>query len=478
MATLCLQLNRTGRGTALYIPPETLDEQRSDVVARLERLPFSRVHYRVASILSVGTFFDAFDAICIATALTVIFTSLNIGFMHAGLVFGSSFVGQFIGAWAFGVLSERYGRKPAFVTSLLVFGALSLVTAFAWDLTSLVVMRAIQGIGLGGEVPVAAVLMSELLRSKRRGQVGILYQSIFQWGALLTPVLGLVFFNLFGKELGWRVMFAFGGLPVLFAIYAWFRLPESPRWLVDRGRYDEADKLLREMENQDWPQPLEEPERTPLPPLEESRFGELFGGTYRRRTIMAWCVWFCSYFVAYGFSLWLPTLYVKIGGLQVNHAVALSIVPWISGMSLVYLGSFFVDRIGRKPLIIGGLLTIALAGFGGAIIIHGWHTTTWQVLFGLGILLSVGSSQCTAILFTYTSELYPTRIRGLGVSAGSSMLRLAGIIAPAAVGACLAAGFGIESVFAMFGAAGLLGAVVIAVLGNETRQKNLESLAP
>jgi putative MFS transporter len=232
------------------------------------------------------------------------------------------------------------------------------------------------------------------------------------------------------------------------------------------------------MEDQVWPTPLEAPEKIVLPPLEKTRFSELYRGPYRRRTIMAWCVWFCSYFVAYGFSLWLPTLYVKIGGLAVNHAVGLSIVPWVVGMTLIYLSSFVVDRIGRKPLMVGGLLTVALAGFGGALVIHGWNTTTWQVLFGIGILLSVGSSQCTAILFTYTAELYPTRIRGLGVSASSSMLRLAGMIAPAAVGACLAAGFGIESVFVMFGVAGLVGAAVLALFGKETRQQNLEILAP
>jgi putative MFS transporter len=466
------------RGGVHAVPSATLNAQRGDIIARLERLPFSRLHFRLAAILSIGTFFDAFDAICIAVALTVIFTTLHIGFFDAGLVFSSAYVGQFIGAWGFGLLSERYGRKNAFIWALLLYGILSMATALAWNLESLVVIRVVQGLGLGGEIPAAAVLINEMLRSQKRGKISMIYQTVFQWGALLTPIIGLLFFNLFGQQLGWRLMFVFGGIPALAAIYAWFVLPESPRWLADRGRYDEADKVVREIENQNWSEPLQAPQPVTPPPLEQMRFGELFSGMYLRRTLMVWTAWLCAFFVAYGFSLWLPTLYVKIGGLPVNNALALSIVPWIVNMSLMYLSALIVDRIGRKPIFVFGFFSVILAGFGGAFVVDTWHTTTWQVLFTIGLLLGIGTSLCTTILFTYTSELYPTRMRGLGVAAGSGMLRLAAVIAPAAVGALLGSGFGIDAVFMMFGAAGLIGAVVLALFGIETKQQSLETLAP
>ena len=473
-----MTLNDVAGGGIQAVPLATLNAQRGDIIARLERLPFSRVHLRLAAILSIGTFFDAFDAICIAVALTVIFTTLHIGFFSAGLVFSSAYVGQFIGAWGFGLLSERYGRKNAFIWALLLYGVLSMATALAWNLESLVVIRVIQGLGLGGEIPAAAVLINEMLRSRKRGQISMIYQTVFQWGALLTPIIGLLFFNLFGQELGWRLMFVFGGIPALGAVYAWFALPESPRWLADRGRYDEADKVVREIESQKFPEPLQTPEAITPPPLEQMRFGELFGGIYLRRTLMVWTAWLCAFFIAYGFSLWLPTLYVKIGGLPVNDALALSIVPWIVNMSFMYLSALIVDRIGRKPIFVFGFLSVIVAGFGGAFVVHYEHTTAWQVLFTIGLLLGIGTSLCTTILFTYTSELYPTRMRGLGVAAGSGMLRLAAVIAPAAVGALLGSGFGIDSVFLMFGAAGLIGAIVLALFGIETKQQSLETLAP
>src|SRR3974390_1496643 len=152
--------------------------RRSEILARLERLPFSRFHLPLAPILGVGTFFDAFDALTIATALAVVFNVLHINFLNAGLLISAAYVGQFVGAWGFGYLSEAYGRKFAFIVSLLLFGLMSVATAFAWDFQSLVICRVIQGLGLGGEVPVAGALFGEYLRTANRARIGLIYQSL------------------------------------------------------------------------------------------------------------------------------------------------------------------------------------------------------------------------------------------------------------------------------------------------------------
>jgi len=453
-------------------------QQRSEIVARIERLPFSRAHWHIASILSVGTFFDAFDAICIATALTVIFTSLHIGFFNAGILISAAYVGQFVGAWVFGFMSESYGRKIAFIISIFLFGVLSIATAFAWDFQSLVTLRVIQGLGLGGEVPVAAALFNEFLRTEKRGRIALMYQLIFIWGAMLTPVIGLICFQLFGQDLGWRMMFAFGGIPALVAIYAWFALPESPRWLVNRGRYAEADTILRKIEAQPWRAPLAAPQLRPQPEMKQTRFGELFAGIYLRRTIMLWTLWACAYFVAYGFSIWLPTLYVNLGGLPVNYALALSVVSWAITLSTMYTQAFLLDTVGRKPLLILGFALITLGGIYGALMVFFLHATSWQILFSVGVVLSLGTSLTTSPAVNYTAELYPTRMRGLGVSTASSMNRLASIFAPASVGALLAAQLGIQSVFAMFAVVGFIGFVVMATMGVETKMRSLEELSP
>lgn len=452
--------------------------RRDEILARLERLPFSRFHWRLAAILGVGTFFDAFDAISIAVALAVIFTTLHIGFVYAGLLISAAYVGQFVGAWAFGFMSEAYGRKWAFVAALALFGLLSIATAFAWDFRSLFILRMVQGLGLGGEVPVAGALFNEYLRSANRGRIGLLYQSLFIWGAALTPAIGVAVFALFGQDPGWRILFVLGGLPLLVAAYACFALPESARWLADRGRYDEAERIIAGIEAEPREQPLPPLAVTSHPEPGRTRLAELFSGIYLRRTIMVWTQWAATFFVAYGYSIWLPTLYVRVGGLPVTSALLLTIVSWALTLTTMYIEAYLLETVGRKPLFIFGFAMIALGGAFGAAAVFFFHATGWQILLASSLIMGLGVALNSSACVSYTAELYPTRMRGLGIATGSSMNRLASIVSPSAVGALLGANFGIESVFVMFAAVGLIGLVVFATMGVETQGRTLEELSP
>lgn len=453
-------------------------DRRSEIIARLERLPFSRFHLRLAAILGVGTFFDAFDALTIAVALAVIFTTLHISFMNAGFLISAAYVGQFVGAWLFGYLSEAYGRKPAFIASLLLFGLLSIATAFAWDFQSLLILRMVQGLGLGGEVPVAGALFNEYLRSNNRGRVGLLYQSLFIWGAALTPAIGVAIFSIVGQDPGWRVLFFLGGLPALVAIYACYALPESARWLADRGRYDEADRIIAGIEAEKRKEALPPLQVKRLPEPRKTRLAELFSGIYRRRTIMVWTQWAATFFVAYGYSIWLPTLYVRVGGLPVTNALLLTLVSWAVTLTTMYLEAYLLETIGRKPLFIFGFAMITLGGAFGAVAVFYFHATGWPILFASAIIMGLGTALNSSACVSYTTELYPTRMRGLGVATGSSINRLASIFSPTAVGALLDANYGIQSVFAMFAVVGLIGLIVLATMGVETKGRTLEELSP
>ena len=467
-------------GDAALVLDDTGDpaDRRSLIIARLERIPFSRFHLHLASILAVGTFFDAFDALTIAVALTVIFASLHIGFVNAGLLISAGYAGQFAGAWVFGYLSEVRGRKFAFVASMAMFGVLSIATAFAWDFQSLFWLRLVQGIGLGGEVPAAGVLFNEYLRAVNRGRIGLLYQSVFIWGALLAPVIGIVVFDIFGQDLGWRVLFLLGGLPLIDAIYAIFALPESVRWLAHRQRPAEAERILETMEAV--------PRRTPLPPLSvkrqagerKMRLGELFSPAYRRRTLVVWVQAAATFFVAYGYNIWLPTLYVRIGGLPVSYALMLSVVSWAVTLVTMYAQAYLLETVGRKPLFVFGFATIALGGLGGALVVVAFDATNWQMLFAVQLAMGLGTAMNSSAGVSYAAELYPTRMRGWGLATATSMNRLASIVSPTAVGALLAAGLGIASVFAMFGVAGLIAMIVLAAWGIETKHRTLEELSP
>jgi MFS transporter, putative metabolite:H+ symporter len=445
------------------------------LAARMDRLPMTARHRSIAAVLAAGTFFDAFDSLVLGVALTVISASLGQGFLGTGILISAGYLGQFIGAVALGSVADRLGRRRAFLMAITVFSVLSVACALAWNLEALTVARLLQGIGLGAEVPIAATLVSEYAPALRRGRAVMFYQAIFAWGALAAPLAGLVVFALVEPEVGWRVLFALGVLPLLLAFLGRRALPESVRWLMANGQLKRAetivvgfeDTAVREGKTLSPPQPTETEADKP------TRLAEIFSPAYRTRTLLNGTLWFTTYFVTYGYSVWLPSLYVKIGGLKVSQALYLTLIVAIGQVVVVYLFALAVDRLGRRPLFLAGYL-VALLGalLGLAMVASG--ATGWPTLFAAGLLIAVGSYLPAAGLYLYIPELYPTRIRGWGTSAGSSMNRIASVIAPTVVGALLAGGLGLGAVFVMFAVVLLVGLAAMFRWGIETKERSLE----
>jgi len=429
--------------------------------------------------LGVGTVFDAYDSLAISVALTVIFTSLHISFVNAGLLIGAAYVGQFFGAIGFGYLGERFGRKPSFVLALGVFGLFGLFTAVTWDFNSLLIARVLQGFGLGAEVPLAAALFNEYIRGKTRGTVGMLYQSTFMWGLFLAPLVGLGLISALGPNLGWRAVFVVGAIPLLVAIVAHFRLPESARWLAEHGRAAEADKIVSsiEAEVQARGARLQAPDVRYRAEVQPTRFGELFSRQYRGRTALIWTLWFASFFLQSGYTVWLPTLYVKIGGLPTSRALALTLVTSFTAVVVVYLAAFAMDRLGRKPVFLTGYGFAILGALVGVLAVAVLHQTSWPTLFAAGWLMTFGISFTTSSLFLYTAELSPTRMRAWATATGSSVNRAVGFIAPTIVGALLSTSLGIGAVFGLLLVTSLVGFLAMKLFGIETKQRVLEELS-
>src|SRR3982074_310467 len=162
-----------------------------DIVARLERLPTSWWQVQTRIIVGVATFFDAFDALAIASILPVIVPLWKLAPQQIGLMISAGFAGQLLGALLFGWIADRFGRMTGMVWAIALFATMSLVCAFAWDYNSLLVFRTIQGIGLGGEVPVAAVFISELAKAHGRGRFVLLYELVFPIGLVAASLVAL-----------------------------------------------------------------------------------------------------------------------------------------------------------------------------------------------------------------------------------------------------------------------------------------------
>lgn len=442
-----------------------------EIVARVERLPVSWWHVKTRIIIGVATFFDAFDALAIASVLPAIVPMWKLTPPQIGLLISAGFFGQLLGALFFGWIAEKYGRMTGMIWSIGLFAVMSFVCAFAWNYESLLVFRLIQGFGLGGEVPIAAVYISELARSNVRGRFVMLYELIFPVGIVAASVLGLWVV----PTLGWHYMFLVGAIPAVLVLFLRRVLPESPRWLANAGRLQEAEAAIALIERETEKatgKPLPVPQ--PVVKVAEKRasLADLFGPLYLRRTLVVWLIWFTAYLVNYGLSIWMPTVYRTIFKLPLDVALRYGLITTAVGLIGAAIAALIIDHVGRKPL-----FATCFAGAAAALIILAQiaNPSPEQVL----VYITISYFFVSAInlgVYLYTPELYPTRVRALGVGTATAWLRFASMVGPTTVGFMIAGGLG--SVFLAFGAAALVAAVVTALLAIETKKRLLEEVSP
>jgi len=445
------------------------------LVARLERVPFSRWHLRARLIVGSATFFDAFDALSLAFVLPVLVRLWQITPAQVGWLIATGYLGQFVGALVFGGLAERYGRVRSVAAATALMSAMSIACATSGSFATLLTLRLIQGIGVGGEMPVAAVYINELSKAHGRGRFFLLYELIFPIGLMMTGQIGA----LLVPTLGWQVMFLIGGIPGLVVTALLLRLPESPRWLISKGRLADADAVIREIESSRPGAGIRDPgsePRTPEPrtadPGSRAGAGELLAPLYRGRTATVWALWACAYFITNGLNNWMPTLYSSVYHLDLAQALRAGTLTNVAQVVVLLGCAFAIDRIGRRRWTVAGFAAgAALLAMLGTFAAHSVVSVIALVTVSYGIVGSVN-----AVLYLYTPEIYPTRMRAIATGAATCWLRLASAAGPVLVG-YLVAKRGTGAVFLMFAAAGVVGAVAARAM-LETRNRSLEELAP
>ena len=271
-------------------------------------------------------------------------------------------------------------------------------------------------------------------------------------------------------------MFYVGGLPALLVFVMRWMLPESPRWLVAKGRYAEADRVVTMIEDsiRRSGKVLPPPMLTPgliAPPL-PTRWLEIFEGIYLKRTLSDWAFWFCCFSTTYGLLTWLPTLYRTVFHLSVSDALKYGMITSLGGIVSALCCAFFIDIVGRRAwftgaFFIGGvtLLTLWQVGPNSAEIILGFVT------FGVFFMSSRSLARNL-----YTSEIYPTRIRAFCGAVGGAWQRVAAALGPNVIAWLLP--YGIGSLFLYFGGLAIIGGVLAFFFTVETKGKTLEELSP
>ncbi len=451
------------------------------ITARLDRLPMTRHLWTLLTLVSLGGFFELYDLFFTGYIAPGLFrdklitptTTSFFGMTGLAGFLASLFLGLFVGTILFSYIADRFGRRTIFTFSLLWYSAATLILAFQDTSTGLNVWRFIGGIGIGIEMVTIDTYISELTPKNARGKAfGLLYGvaqvcapviAFLAW--LLVPIAPLGF-------AGWRWIILAGSLGAI-AIW-WLRLglPESPRWLAQQGRLDEAERVIGAIEAK----VLAESGR-PLPAIgplvaEDSRPGrflEMFDQTYRSRTFMLMAANFFQTIGYYGFVSWIPTLLIA-KGIHVTSSLEYTFL-----IVLVYpLAPFAVmtiaDKFERKWQLVLSAICVAILG----IVFASLRTPVWLIIAGAMQTLAV--NWMSTMIHAYQAELFPTRIRARAVGFVFSWSRLSSVFTGFLI-AFFLRDFGVPGVFLVIG--GAMAALVIAVgaFGPLTTRLTLEEIA-
>jgi MFS transporter, putative metabolite:H+ symporter len=419
-------------------------------------------------IVGIATFFDAYTVLAIAFAMPQLVSEWKLTSTEVGMIISAGYVGQLFGAVLFGSLAEKIGRLKTLFITIVLFVSMDIACLFA-----MMVFRFLQGVGTGGEVPVASAYINEFIGAEKRGRFFLLYEVIFPIGLMLAGMAGYFLVPIYG----WKAMFIVGLIPSVLTIpLRWF-MPASPRWLASKGRTAEADAVVKRLEDNATRRGvvLREPVVRPLDSRATARsdWRELFKGIYLKRTFMIWGLWVCVYMINNGLITWLPTLYKQVFQLPLQTSLAYG---WItSGVGVVasIVCALLIDKVGRKPwyataFLVGTVPLLILTWLGA--------TSATEVL----ILVTATYAVLQTIAFSlylYSAELYPTRLRAVGTGFGSAWLRAGSSIGPIMVG-WIVGDFGIRYVFTALAAVALVGGLATLLFAIETKGRVLEELSP
>jgi putative MFS transporter len=448
------------------------------VAERLERLPMSGFHIQIVTIACFAWLIEAFDIGLIGVVLPSLHQLWQTTPRQTGLLAGITALGIVVGVAPSGLFADRYGRKRVLMAGMAWYTIITGLTALAGNIASLIALRFVAGIGMGMMFPIPYAMVSEFVSLHHRGRFTGIMDSFLSLGYFVSPALAAVIIPNTGIDVGWRVFFVLGGIPLLYVALIWWLVPESPRWYETKGRYREAEETMAAIEAK-----VEDSIGRTLPPFDRAAaravmvseervpVATIFNAEYRKRTIMCWTVLGTTFFIFYAIQLFMPTVVNRMGFSLTTAFVFTSIIV---GASIVgkFLEAWLVESWGRKPVIISFTLVALICA-----LFFGFLRNPVLVL-AIGAAMSFFGISVDPAVKVYVAENYPTRVRGTGVGFTESIGRLvAGAIAPFYFPLVLAS-FGTGGAFVFVAMVALVGVIVVWLLGEETKGKLLEDISP
>lgn len=388
---------------------------------------------KLLTIAGLGWLFDAMDVGLLSFVLAALTTDWHLSATTIAWIGSVNSIGMALGAVLFGILADKWGRRFIFIFTLLLFSIASGLTALSYGLTSLLILRFLVGMGLGGELPVAATLVAESVASHERGRVVVLLESFWAVGWILAALIGYFVITAYG----WRLAMVLSALPALYAVYLRFNLPDSPRHLTQTVKASFVDN-----------------------------FRTLWTASYSKATLMLWVLWFCVVFSYYGMFLWLPSV-VLSKGFDLVKSFEYVFIMTLAQLPGYFSAAWLIEKKGRKFVLISYLTGTAIAAY-----FFGIAVTAWQLIIA-GMLLSFFNLGAWGALYAYTPEQYPSSVRATGSGIAAGVGRIGGILGPLMVGYMVAFGISPTIIFSLFCLVIVIGILAVVLWGTETKQQEL-----
>jgi MFS family permease len=461
-----------------------MNEIRSDIPARLDRLPWSGWHWRVVIALGVSWLLDGLEVTVVGSLGPALQRDDTLGLSASEIGWAASayIAGAVLGALFFGRLADRLGRKRMFLATLIVYLIATVATAFSWDILTFAICRFFTGFGIGGEYAAINSAIDELIPARLRGTVDLAINGTFWIGAALGAGLSIVLLHpgFIGPEWGWRIAFGLGAILGFAILLVRRHVPESPRWLLTHGRVEEAEAVVREIERQVGVSDTGHKSLS-MRALRTVSWREVIHVLvvrHRSRAVLGLTLMASQAFFYNAIFFTYALMLTRFYGIS-EERVGYYIFPFALGNFLgpLILGRLF-DAVGRRKMIaltysISGILLIATAyAFSRDLLSAAGQTLCWSVIF------FVASAAASSAYLT-VSEIFPLEMRAISISlfyaAGTA---LGGFAGPPLYGAMIEGGSrgGLFAAYALAGALMCVAAFVAWKLGVDAERRPLEEV--
>jgi MFS family permease len=451
------------------------------LLGRLDMAGWNRVHTAITAALGVGWLLDAFEVTIVNNVIAAFRDLWHLTNLQSGWILSIWFVGIMVGAYLFGYLADRFGRKRLFLLTLLLYGIFTFLTAFAWDYGSFMVLRLLTAVGVGAEYAAINAAISEFIPARHRGKANATVMNFWSLGAVLAALVTLYVLNKLPPDVGWRAAFGFGAVIALCTGLVRRYIPESPRWLLARGNLKAAEAVVENVERGRFERSTGGAaafSKSTAKPAKQSSFWQQSRELivrYPGRVALGCLLDFSEAAGYYGLFAFLALFILPA------VEVAPRFVPWfylIGNLGALIGGimaAFSLDKIGRKITV---PTFYALAAMGVLLLAGATSTGDWRwvlVAFTLANLFATGSWISAYPTF---SELFPTHLRSTGIGLSVAVGRIGAFIAPLAL-AVVANAAGMLPAMALLAGFWLIG--VIAMIpwyfrGVEGRGMPLEAM--